>query len=79
MGMTEKIVKINVYCNQFTETILDWDKYAFKDEKLFHKLLAERSACGFVGTFTVDGTELNKILDRKDFKDDDIFLILWDN
>ena len=81
MGMTERILKIDPYDFNFEEVRED-DKWAFADEKFFHELLAERSVSptfGGVGTFTVTGEELNRILGTNEFKEYDSFLIIWDN
>lgn len=80
MGMMQRILKINEYdLEKPVEEIMEWDKYAFEDENLFHELLKRRTSNSFVGAFTVDGEELNQILGREEFRLMDTFLILWDN
>ena len=75
-----RILKINEYSQDNPiEEIMGWEKYAFKDEKLFHKLLRERTSNGFIGAFTVDGHELNQMLGEDKFALWETFLILWDN
>lgn len=81
MGMTERILKIDPYGFDFKEIKPD-DKYAFANEIYFHELLAQRSSVyshGGVGSFTVTGKELNRILGTKEFRSEDSFLIIWDN